>query len=160
MKDRRNAIAGWSSILLCGVLAMATGFSALSLTAASPVPDPCKLITTAELEQITGPLKGSPKAGDAASGDVSCEYKPAKGPSWISIRLHDGELAYWKSRNGGKTPIAVPEFGAGAFVNPDAEGSADLYAKKGNLILRVSMPKGPMAVDTVKAIAKKALPRL
>jgi hypothetical protein len=118
------------------------------------------LITAAELEQIAGPLKGAPKAGDIASGDVSCEYSPVKTATWISLRLHDGELAYWKHRNGGSNPVSLPEFGKDAFVNPDFEGSADLYAKKGNLILRVSMPKGPMAVDTLKAIARKALPRL
>jgi len=56
--------------------------------------------------------------------------------------------------------VALPEFGSDAFVNPDFEGSADLYAKKGSLILRVSMPKGPQSIDAVKAIARKAMPRL
>jgi hypothetical protein len=74
--------------------------------------------------------------------------------------LHDGELAYWKSRNGGKTPVPLPELGKDAFVNTDFEGSVDLCAKKGALILRVTMPKGPKAVDELKAIAKKALARL
>ena len=37
--------------------------------------------------------------------------------------------------------MSLPEFGQDAFVNPDFEGSADLYAKKGPLILRVSMPR-------------------
>jgi|GEM_PF-1479383 len=149
-----------STLFLFGVAAILGGGSTLVMRAAPAIPDPCKLITQAELEQIAGPLKGAPKAGDIASGDVSCEYKPVKTPSWISIRLHDGELNYWKSRNGGKNPVSLPEFGKDAFVNPDFEGSADLYAKKGNFILRVSMPKGPSAVDMVKAIAKKALPRL
>jgi hypothetical protein len=45
-------------------------------------------------------------------------------------------------------------------VNPDFEDSADLYAKKGSLILRVTMPKGPQSVEAVKAIARKALARL
>jgi|SRR5581483_11731948 len=147
----------WLLRCVAGILAAG---STLVVKAAPAIPDPCKLITQAELEQIAGPLKGTPKAGDAASGDVSCEYTPAKTPSWISIRLHDGELSYWKRRNGGPNPVSLPEFGKDAFVNPDAEGSADLYAKKGNLILRVSMPKGPMAVEMVKAIAKRALPRL
>jgi hypothetical protein len=154
-----KSFARWTPFL-CGVAAFLAAGSTLVMTAAPPIPDPCKLITQAELEQIAGPMKGAPKAGDIASGDVSCEYKPVKTPSWISIRLQDGELSYWKSRNGGKNPVALPEFGKDAFVNADSEGSADLYAKKGNLILRVSMPKGPAAVDMVKAIAKKALPRL
>ena len=154
-----KSFARWAPFL-CGVAAILTGSSMLVMRAAPPIPDPCKLITQAELEQIAGPLKGAPKAGDIASGDVSCEYTPAKTPSWINIRLHDGELSSWKIRNGGKSPIALPEFGKDAFVNPDSDGSADLFAKKDNFILRVSVPKGPTAVDMVKAIAKKALPRL
>jgi len=155
-----NSLTGWRSRLLLGGMAVVfTAGATHSVEAAPAVPDPCKLITAVEVEQIAGPLKGTPMPGDIASGDVSCEYKPAKTP-WISVRLHDGELNYWKNRNGGKNPVALPEFGKDAFVNPDFEGSADLYAKKGDLILRVSAPKGPMAVDMIKAIAKKALSRL
>ena len=151
--------ATWPSrFLLCGVAAILAGASTL-VRAAPAIPDPCKLITVAELEQIAGPLKGVPKLGDIASGEISCGYAPAK-VRWINISLHDGELGYWRERNGGQNPVSLPEFGKGAFVNSDFEGSADLYAKKGSLILRVSMPKGPTAVDTVKAIAKKALSRL
>lgn len=156
----KSLMRGWSRPLLWGVAAILATGSTLVVRAAPPIPDPCKLITQAELEQIAGPLKGAPKAGDIASGDVSCEYTPVKTPSWISIRLHDGELSYWKRRNGGANPVSLPEFGKDAFVNSDADGSADLYAQKGNFILRVSMPKGPAAVEMVKAIAKKALPRL
>lgn len=156
-----KSLTRWSSRLLLGSMAaIFAGGSTHFVKAAPAIPDPCKLITPVELEQIAGPLKGAPKPGDIASGDVSCEYTPVKAPSWISVRLHDGELNYWRGRNGGKNPVSLPEFGKDAFVNPDFEGSADLYAKKGNLILRVSIPKGPMAVDMIKAIAKKALSRL
>ena len=97
-----------------------------------------------------------------ASGDISCEYATASGPRWISVRLHDGDLAAWKHRNSGTraNPIALPDLGKNAFANADTEGSADVYAAKGKLILRVAMPKGPGAVEMDKAIAKKALARL
>ena len=124
------------------------------------VPEPCTLITVTELQAIVGALKGPPKKGDVASGDISCEYATASGPRWISVRLHDGDLAAWKRRNGGASPIALPDLGKDAFANADAEGSADVYAAKGKLVLRVTMPKGPQAVDMDKAIAKKALARL
>lgn len=146
------------TLFLCGATVFLAGGSALSMQAASPIPDPCKLITAAELEQIAGPMKSAPKPG--GPGEVACEYTPAKAIAWIRVSLADGELNYWKSRNGGKNPVSLPEFGSGAFVNPDFEGSADLYAKKGSFVLRISLPKGPTAVDTAKAIAKKALPRL
>ena len=146
---------GWMLVLA----ALGTG-AALPARTAPATPDPCKLVTVAEMQQIVGPLNGAPKGTDPKSGEISCSYAPAKGPSFVEITLHDGDLASWKKRNGGKTPAALPEFGGDAFVNPDFEGWADLYATKGGLILRVTMPKGPQSVEAVKAIAKKALPRL
>ena len=107
-----------------------------------------------------GPLSGAPTGTDPKSGEISCSYTPSKGPSFVEVTLHEGDLAAWKKRNGGKSPVAVPEFGADAFINPDFEGWADLYAKKGGLVLRVTMPKGAQSMEAVKAIARKALPRL
>ena len=128
--------------------------------AAPPPPDPCKLVTVAEMQQIMGPLSGAPTGTDPKSGEISCSYTPSKGPSFVEVTLHDGDLAAWKKRNGGKNPLAVPEFGADAFINPDFQDWADLYAKKGGLILRVTMPKGAQSIEAVKAIARKALARL
>ncbi len=151
----------WSrTILSCGVTAILSGGSTFVSRAAPVIPDPCTLVSLAEIQQIVGPLDGAPKATDPKSGEITCTYKPSKGPSFVDISLHDGDLASWRRRNGGKNPVPLPDFGSDAFVNPDFQDSADLYAKKGNLILRVSMPKGPKAVETVKAIARKALPRL
>jgi len=128
--------------------------------AAPALPDPCKLITLAEMQQIVGPLKGAPEGTDPKSGEVSCGYVPSKGPSFVDIALHDGDLAAWKKRNGGNNPVALPEFGKDAFVNPDFNDWADLYAKKGSVVLRVTMPKGPQSIEAVKAIARKALARM
>jgi hypothetical protein len=150
----------WSLSLFLCVAAVLTAGLPLAAKAGPAIPDPCKLVTVAEIQQLVGPLKGTPKQGDIASGDVSCEYTPAAGPAWIDVRLQEGELSYWRKRNGGPNAVSLPEFGKDAFVDPDSDGSTDLYAKKGNLVLRVSLPKGPKAVDTVKAIAKKALTRL
>ena len=143
-----------------GVVVLLGAGSIGNAGAAPALPNPCKLATVAEIEQIVGALKEAPKATDPASGEITCTYAPAKGPSFIDISLHDGDLAAWKTRNGGKNAVAVPEFGSGAFATPDFQDFAELYAKKGNFILRVSVPKGPQGVETVKAIARKALPRL
>ncbi len=139
--------------------AVLIGLVPFGASVAAAPPDPCTLITAAELQQIAGAVKGNPNRSGGA-GAVSCEFTLAKADAWVEISLHDGELAYWKKRNGGKAPLALPEFGSEAFVNPDFEGSADLYAKKDKLVLRVSMPKGPGSVETVKAIARKAMARL
>ncbi len=124
------------------------------------LPDPCKLITVAEMQQIVGPLKGAPVGTDPKSGEISCGYEPSKGPSFVDIALHDGDLAAWKKRNGGNNPVALPEFGSEAFVNPDFNDWADLYAKRGSVVLRVTMPKGPQSIEAVKATARKALARM
>ena len=142
------------------LLATTAVLVAAAAHAASSTPDPCKLVTVAEMQQIVGPLSGAPKGTDPKSGEISCTYTPAKGPSFVEVTLHEGDLAGWKKRNGGKSPVAVPEFGADAFINPDFEGWADLYAKKGGLVLRVTIPKGAPSMEAVKAIARKALPRL
>lgn len=146
-----------------GVLAL---LAAASLHVAGPaygapaLPDPCKLITVAEMQEIVGRLKGAPKGTDPKSGEISCGYEPSSGPSFVDIALHDGDLSAWKKRHGGKSPLALPEFGNDAFVNPNFNDYADLYAKKGSVVLRVTMPKGPQSVEAVKAIARKALARL
>jgi hypothetical protein len=156
-----NPSSHWSSRWAwCGLTVLLAAGSPFVARAAQPMPDPCKLVTVAEMQQIVGPLSGPPKATDPKSGEITCTYSPAKGPSFVDISLHDGDLAAWRKRNGGKNPVALPEFGTDAFVNPDFQDSADLYASKGNLILRVSLPRGPQAVEAVKAIARKALPRL
>ena len=160
MKSSDRGFLNARGCRLAARLVAASALVAGAAHAAPAPPDPCKLVTVAEMQQIVGPLNGAPKGTDPKSGEISCSYTPAKGPSFVEITLHDGDLASWKKRNGGKNPMALPEFGADAFVNPDFEGWADLYAKKGGLILRVTMPKGPQSVEAVKAIARKALPRL
>jgi len=146
------------------VVAMATTILAtgarLSVFAAAPQPNPCKLVTVPEIQQIVGPLKEAPTATDPSTGEITCTFHPSKGLAFVDISLHDGDLAAWKRRNGGKNPEAAPEFGSGSFVTPDLDGYAELYAKKGALVLRVSVPKGGQSVEIVKAIARKALPRL
>jgi len=150
-----NSTPGWAI-----VLALLGTSSALPARAAPATPDPCKLVTVAEMQQIVGALDGAPRATDPKSGEITCSYTPAKGLRFVDVSLHDGDLAAWQKSNGGKNPVAVTEFGAGAFVTPDFQDFAELYAKKGSLVLRISVPKGPQSVETVKAIARKALPRL
>ena len=43
-------------------MGLALALAALSASAAPALPNPCKLITVAEIEQIAGPLKEAPKA--------------------------------------------------------------------------------------------------
>jgi hypothetical protein len=164
-RNAMNSSSRWCSVqwgrwARCGGTALLMAGAALVARAAPQVPDPCKLVTLAEMQQIVGPLSGAPKATDPQAGEITCTYSTDKGSGFVDISLYDGDLAAWRKRKGDKNSVALPEFGSDAFVNPDFHDFADLYVKKGSLILRVSMPKGPQAVDAVKAIARKALPRL
>ena len=77
------------------------------------------------------------------------------------INLHEGNFDLMRKSIGGKSSVPVPDVAKDAFLNENYEDfSAELLAKKGDLALRVSMPKGPLAADKIKAIAKKAFPRL
>ncbi|MCC6431208.1 MAG: hypothetical protein IT354_09880 [Gemmatimonadaceae bacterium] len=146
--------------MLVASVALVLSGDVVTATASIVPPDVCKLITVAELQSIVGVLSGAPRAGDAANGDVSCEWTPAKGVRWLSISLHDGELTTWRKRNGGTQSVLLPEFGKDAFLNPDADGSVDLFVKKGVYVMRVGLPTGGTAVETAKAVARKALVRL
>jgi hypothetical protein len=152
----------YRSLHLCTCLAAALA-AGLSLTAkADPArPDPCKLITVAEIQQIVGPLAGAPQASAPGPGVFTCTYTPAKGPSYIDINVLEGDLAAMRSSHTYKdNAVSLPEFGKDAFANSNTDNSANLCARKGNHILQVMLPTAPAALDTAKAIAKKALVRL
>ncbi len=140
--------------------AVCAGGALLFVQAEAAVPNPCSLVTAAEMQAIVGPLAGAPRATDPASGEVTCSFEPVNGPSFVDVSLHDGDLKSWKARNGGKSPVSLPELGADAFVNPSTNDWVDLFAKKGAVIVRVTLPTGPKSMDMAKAIAKKALARL
>ena len=128
--------------------------------AGAPIPNPCSLVTVVEMQQIVGPLSETPRATDPSSGEITCSYTPASGPSFVDVSLHDGDLASLRTTADYKNAQALPEFGKDAFVSPNFHEYADLYAKKGNLIVRVTLPMGPKSVDTAKSIARKALARM
>lgn len=149
-----------SSVLLGAMTAVVVGIAWPLAQAGAPTPNPCSLVTVAEMQQIVGPLSESPRATDPASGEISCSFSPAKGPSFIDVSLHEGDLATLRSSASYKNAQPLPEFGKDAFVSPNFHEYADLYAKRGNLIVRVTLPMGPKSVDTAKSIARKALARM
>jgi hypothetical protein len=151
-------------LLSCGVIAGILSLAPVG-RAAPTLPNPCTLITVPELEQIVGEIKGSPKPSSDSPGEVACEYTLAKDSSWIQVGLFPGdESDFERNRKsfGGKGYAAAPDLGKDAFVNSAyMDFSAELFVKKGSVVLRVSMPtKAPSAVDKIKAIARVALPRM
>ncbi len=146
--------------IFCWLIIVFSCLMAEPLSAGRAIPDPCKVITVAELEEIVGKISKGPTPADPSSGEVSCEYTVAKDSSWFMINFHEGSFDDMRKRFGGKSPASVPEVAKDAFLNEQySDFSAELFAQKGDLILRVSMPKGPSAAAKIKAVAKKALGR-
>ncbi len=155
-------LASLHALRVFGLVAVVSCFVASAGSA--PMPDPGKLITVAELEQIVGKVEDGPKSVDCVAPEVSCEFTLAKDSSWIEVGLFPADQATFdrnRTSFGGNAVVSVPEFGENAFINPEySDFSAELFVKKGDIVLRVSMPKGPAAVENIKAIARKALTRV
>jgi hypothetical protein len=133
--------------------------------AAADLPDPGKLITVAELEAIVGKIKAGPKPVDATlEGAVASEFTLASNDDWVTLTLYPADRADFDDairRLRGPGTVPLPELGKDAFVNPSsADVAADLYVRKGSILLEVSIAKGDGAVEKLKAIAKIALARL
>lgn len=152
-KIRTVRVRGAMTVVLIGT-------AAAFAHAGTPIPNPCSLVTAAEMQQIVGPLSEKPQATDPASGEITCSFSPASGPRFIDVTLHEGDLAALRNTASYKNALSLPEFGKDAFVSPNFQEYADLYAKKGNLIVRVTLPMGPKSVETAKSIARKALARM
>ena len=144
-----------SSIPLWILFIVACTVQPALFTAGSP--DPCTLVTTAELEQILGRLQDGPKAADNP-GEISCSYGVATDSSTLDIMLHQGDFAALKKSFAGKT-TPVREFGKEAFM-ASQDFSAEVFVRKGNFVLRVALSKSPNAMEKVKEITRKALARL
>lgn len=148
-----------SSTLPCLTAILASCTLLAAQAAPTVLPDPCKLVTLAELAEITGPVKGPTPEGHTDGGIVACEYTVIKTGQWITVRLHDGARGPVKApADQGSVPL--PEFGKNAFLIPNFHDSVDLYADKRGINLSVSMPTSATSVAMVKAIARKALARL
>jgi hypothetical protein len=136
---------------------------AAAAPAEAKLPDPSKLITRAELEPIVGKITAGPKSVDAPEGAVASEFTLADS-SWVTLTIFPAakfKFENAKEKFGGPGAVSLPELGKGAFANPSvANIAADLYVAKGSYVFEVSIAKGDGAVEKLKAIAKKALPRL
>ena len=103
-----NYIVGRRTSFSCAAVVL-SWIVALPLFAGRSIPDPCKLITVAELEVIVGKISMGPKPADPSSGEVSCEYTVAKDSSWLMINLHEGNFDAMRKSFGGKSPVSVSE---------------------------------------------------
>ncbi len=154
------------------VLVSAGALLALGATvfAAAPAIDPCKLLTPAEVESVTG-HKVPPVLRNHYEGNKwSCDYG-FSGEEEFGFLLEIGPFRAWLERYTylSKTAVSVNGLGGEAWMDHDVVGG------QGQVLLLIRKGNGPWDFDTpalhlrmvdtaqdekIKALAKKAIGRL
>ncbi|NOS78716.1 MAG: hypothetical protein HOP35_12300 [Nitrospira sp.] len=129
-----------------------------SVTLAAP-PAPCSLLTVAEVEQVVGKLKSSPKA-DQEGNAAWCNYEFASGKDAMEAWVFPAD-GIDRGRKASKKPVAVKGFGDDAFMDRGMHGInyVNLFVKKGNVTVQFSIQAPPGDEAKLKALAQKALGR-
>lgn len=127
-----------------------------SLTLAAP-PAPCSLLTTAEVEQVVGKLKGAPrieKLGDTAQGIYEFANTTSESDIWLGTA---DSLA--PARKRAKQPVAVNGIDDEALLDRGRidGATAELHIRKGTLILLLMLSDTPGEEAKLKALAQKAV---
>ncbi|HEY7531479.1 MAG TPA: hypothetical protein VH681_01700 [Nitrospiraceae bacterium] len=132
---------------------------ALQALAASPRVEPCSVLTTAEVEQVVGKLKGMPKTDK--EGDASwCNYEFANGTDAVEVWVFPAD-AIERGRKASKKPVTVKGLGDDAFMDRGMHGLnyVNLFVKKGSTTVKFSMKEASGDEDKLKTLAKKGVGR-
>lgn len=123
-------------------------------------PNPCSLLTMAEVEQVVGKLKGAPTSETLGHG-VRCGYDFADEKNEFEIWTSG---ASWSKalHKDAKQPVMVSGLGDEAFmdrgkVEPE---DVDLYIRKGATLIVLMTRKSPGDEEKLKTLGKKAVGRL
>jgi hypothetical protein len=122
-------------------------------------PEPCSVLTTAEVEQVIGELKGAPKA-DKEGAASWCNYGLANGKDAMEVWVLPPD-AIERARKKAKKPVAVKGLGDDAMMDRGAFGLdyVDLYIKKGGTTVKLSLKETAGDEDKLKALGQKAVGR-
>ncbi|BFU96685.1 MAG: protein of unknown function [Nitrospira sp.] len=127
--------------------------------AAPAAVDPCNVVTTAEVEQVIGKLKGSPKA-DKEGGAAWCNYEFANGKDAFEVWVFPAD-GIDRARKQAKKPVPVKGLGDEAFMNRGMHGLdyVDLFIKKGAVTVKLSVHETVEDEGKLKALGQKAAGR-
>lgn len=135
----------------------AVGIASLSIVAFAGTAevDPCALVAKEDLAKIFGEVKEGPKAKEGLMKEKECEWTNMSG-SWLIVGV--GSSDNWGMKKmGANNPAEVKGLGEEAFS--DKRGTdAELYVRKGKLILAVRTSAGGEAARKASEIALKKLP--
>jgi len=131
----------------------------LQARAAPPKVEPCSILTTAEVEQVVGKLKGMPKAdkeGDAAW----CNYEFANDTDALEVWVFPAD-AIGRGRKVSKKPVTVNGLGDDALMDRGMHGInyVNLFVKKGSMTVKFSIQETTGDEDKLKTLAKKGVGR-
>ncbi len=133
------------------------------LAPAAPVitapPDPCALVTVAEVETVIGRLKGAPKR--AAEGSAAwCDSQFANGTDAVEVWVFPAD-GIERGRKQSKKPIPVKGLGDDAFLERGMHGLAyiNLFIKKGNTTIQLSLQESPGDEAKIRSLGGKAVGR-
>ncbi len=134
-------------------------FSALMATPSMAAPEPCSLLTTSEVEQVVGPLKGKP-TGDKEGAAAWCNYEFANGKDLMEVWVFPAD-AINRGRKVSKNPVVVKGLGEDAFMDRGMHGInyVNLFVKKGGTTVKLSIQETADDEEKLKTLARTALNR-
>jgi hypothetical protein len=132
---------------------------AIPAIAAPPNVEPCSLLTGPEIEQVVGPLKGKPQAGQ--EGDARwCNYEFANGKDAMEVWVFPSQ-AIERGRKASKNPLTIKGLGDDAFLDRGMHGInyVSVFVKKGGTTVKLSIQETAGDEEKVQALAQKAVRR-
>ncbi|MEZ4587660.1 MAG: hypothetical protein R2909_14800, partial [Gemmatimonadales bacterium] len=111
--------------------------------AATAAPDPCALVTVAEVEATISRVKGTPKA-DREGAASWCDYQFVNGTDAFEVWVLPAD-GIERGRKKSKKPIAIKGLGDDAFLDRGMDGLdyANLFIKKGDTTIQLSLKESP-----------------
>jgi hypothetical protein len=142
------------------MLTVATGSLAPSAPVLTPPPDPCAVVTVAEVEKTISRLKGVPKS-DQEGAATWCDYQFANGTDAFEVWVFPAD-GIDRGRKKSKKPIAIKGLGDDAFLDRGMDGLTylNLFIKKGNTTVQLSIKEGPGDEGKLRSLGEKAVGRL
>lgn len=143
------------------VLSIITTIGMFSMsTPSDAAPAPCALLTAAEVEQVVGKLSGAPKADQEGSA-AWCNYEFANGTDAMEIWVFPVD-GIERGRAKAKTSMVVKGLGEDAFIVRGMHGLeyVNLFIKKGNTTIQISLKETSGDEEKVKTLGKKAVGRM
>ena len=117
------------------------------------------MVTTAEVEEVVGKLKGTPKT-DKEGQAAWCDYRFANEKDAMEVWVFPSD-GIERARKEAKKQTAVKGLGDEAFMTRGLHGLdyVDLFIKKKDVTVQLSLKGTAGDEDKLKALAQKAVGR-